>query len=198
MSLILTELLQNKRGSMGFNFVDLDNITRKYMLDELEADVNEGTVFISCWLREGMAAEYIGVLRRAITNFDESWFASEILQQNLLRESDNFEARNITIPINANTILAEEEFNKYYMRGVCLRAVKEGSNSVVVYRGQRVTIPSPESRQRVGQRLKAEILLDSLRTASDIYSALRVPRRPSPKLTVKLINGTNGLFPLFK
>ncbi len=188
MNLVLTDFLQYKRGYMGFNFVDLDNITRKYMLDELEVDIKNDAVFISCWLKEDSATKYIEILKSAITSYDESWLASEILKHNLLKESVDLNNKDITIPINANTILAEEEFNKYYMRGVCLRAVKDGTKSVIVYRGQRVTIPSPESQQKLGQELEAETLLDSLRNASDIYSALNVPRRPSPKLTVKLMN----------
>jgi hypothetical protein len=67
------------------------------------------------------------------------------------------------VPITAPETLAEGEFNRFYARGLCLRAMAQGIESLVVYRAKDVVNPRPESVALIGKSLPAKQLLDDLR-----------------------------------
>jgi len=69
------------------------------------------------------------------------------------------------VPLTAADALAEGEFNRFYMRGVCARAVAGGVQRVEVYEAQVRTeeIPLRESEAVIGRRPDAQGLLDDLR-----------------------------------
>ena len=66
---------------------------------------------------------------------------------------------------NAAEVLAETEFNRYYVRAVCRAAIdRDGEDvEVEVYRGKTVAVPRRQSEGAVGERLRAKDLLADLR-----------------------------------
>jgi hypothetical protein len=83
-------------------------------------------------------------------------------------------------------MLAEGEFNRYYCRGLCQRALEVGIEEVEVYRAKAVTTPRPESQRLIGRRLSARSLLNDLRTSQGVEPALGVPPGPNSGLSVRL------------
>ena len=65
---------------------------------------------------------------------------------------------------NAHEMLAEGEFNRFYIRALCARAIEDGLPGVTVYRAKAVENARSESQQKIGQRVPAEALLRDLRT----------------------------------
>jgi len=84
----------------------------------------------------------------------------------------------VRVPKNAPQTLAEGEFNRYYIRGLCARAIAEGIDEVVVYRGKAVKDPRTESQAKIGKRFNARVLLRDLRNSTGVEPAvLRVNHR---------------------
>jgi hypothetical protein len=81
-------------------------------------------------------------------------------------------------------MLAEGEFNRFYIRGVCLRAIEEGMYEVIVYRAKTVEHARAESEQKIGQRVAAEDVLRDLRAHPGVDTALGLPPGPNSGLSV--------------
>jgi hypothetical protein len=91
-----------------------------------------------------------------------------------------------TVPATAPETLAEGEFNRFYARGLCARALQDGITQVEVYRGKLVNQPRRGSQAMLGQRIDAESLLADLRSAQGVEPALGLPPGPNSGLTVRL------------
>ena len=89
------------------------------------------------------------------------------------------------VPKDANKTLAEGEFNRYYIRGVCKKAISEGLE-IEVYRAKQVEKPRPESQALIGKTLDPKTLLDDLRERIGVDTALGVPAGPNSGLSVRL------------
>ncbi len=60
------------------------------------------------------------------------------------------------MPGNAATLLAENEFNRYYIRAVCLVALKNKMSEVEVYRAKQTSSSRANSENKIGLRLPAK------------------------------------------
>jgi hypothetical protein len=84
-------------------------------------------------------------------------------------------------------MLAESEFNRYYIRALARRAIEEGIPELVIYRAKPARNPRPESEARVETTLPAEDLLADLRAhPGDESPTLGVPSGPNSGLSVRL------------
>jgi len=91
------------------------------------------------------------------------------------------------IPVTAPDTLAEGEFNRFYARGLCARAIDNGIKEVVVYRGKEVQQPRAESQAMIGKKIDATVLLEDLRNSPGVEPALGLPPGPNSGLTVHLL-----------
>jgi hypothetical protein len=176
---------------VALNYANLDEETRNLALAEMEADVRQGTFYHSPRLSQTGQQHYEGLLREALENHNDGWLASQLRQLGCLssHESRRTPRGGTTIakvPINAADMLAEGEFNRYYCRGLCQRALEVGIEEVEVYRAKAVTTPRPESQRLIGRRLSARSLLNDLRTSQGVEPALGVPPGPNSGLSVRL------------
>lgn len=87
---------------------------------------------------------------------------------------------------NAHEMLAEGEFNRFYIRAICLRAIEDGIPEVIVYRAKAVQNARSESARKIGQGHAAEELLRDLRTHQGVDTALGLPPGPNSGLSVHL------------
>lgn len=152
---------------MALRYGDLDNRTRAMMVQELELDVSQNDVYVSPRLNAAGRSQWVVLLRAAAESHDDGWLAEQLRGRNLLNEEE-LQARggkiySKKVPHNAPETLAEGEFNRLYIRGVCARAVAEGIATVVVYRGRPSANPRPESEAMIGAALSAAELLEDLR-----------------------------------
>lgn len=90
------------------------------------------------------------------------------------------------VPVNAPEVMSEGEFNRFYCRGLCQRAIKNGIKGLIVYRAKAVAQPRPESEAKIGMVIDPSVLLNDLRTATGLEPALGIPPGPGSGLCVRL------------
>lgn len=152
---------------MALSYRNLDPQTRQAMANELAADVDSNDVYLSPRLNSAGRSQWATLLAGAASQGDDAWLAEKLREGSLL-ESQETATRNgksyvKSVPANAADTLAEGEFNRLYIRGLCVRAIAAGVASVVVYRARESTNPRPESEDMIGQTLDPAALLQDLR-----------------------------------
>ena len=90
------------------------------------------------------------------------------------------------VPVNAAEVLAESEFNRYFVRGLCLRAMAEGIERLQVFRAKRVLNPRPESEQLIGLLIDPATTLVDVRSSIGFETALGIPPGPGSGITVRI------------
>jgi len=167
---------------------NLDPKTREFMKSELESDISGERVYISSRLTESGIQLWSNLLAEAMLLYDDAWLATQLQAKGCL---NGYEPNPRTggvkrVPYNASVTLAEGEFNRYYARGICLRAVSEGISEVEVYRGKEVSHPRIESEMKIGTLVSAIELLKDLRNSVGVETALGIPPGPNSGITVCL------------
>ena len=175
---------------MPLQYDSLDPTTRRYSLEELERDVGNGSLAVPERLRPGGLDDYVKLLRDALKYYDELWLEERVrgmLMDFERRRTPSGGETTARIPENAARLLAEGEFNRYYMRGVAARAAAEGGGEVEVYRARLSAEPRAESARLEGERLRASALLDELRAATSESRAEATLGKPGSGLSVRLV-----------
>src|ERR1700736_5858800 len=113
------------------NLVNLDQMTRRYMLQEVDVDVRVGRLYFSRRLTQNGQAEYEALLRDAIEQYDAHWLAAPLkaggrMDSPELSRSGGGAPIVKRTPFGDHETLAFGEFNRFYIRGLCARAVAEG------------------------------------------------------------------------
>ncbi len=180
---------------MGIFYAELNKEIRIHMLDEIQADVNANRLYISNRLNELGRRQWPELLRQAIENHNDDWLATQLRQRNYMADFEQKKKptggyTTSRIPITAANTLSEGEFNRFYIRGLCLSVIASGQNELEIYRGKPANNPRPESEQRIGTFLPAEKLLQDLRNSVGIDTALGLPPGPNSGLTVKRIQAS--------
>jgi hypothetical protein len=182
--LVLASRSRDRKGytTVALNLVDLDEITRGHMLAELE----QGTLYMGKDLSDEGEERYPGLLREAIESGDDSLLQERLSEAGVFNAMGLRQGKPVKVPSNAPQRLAEGEFNRFYLRGLCLRAMEEGFDSVIVYRARKSSSPRAESEALVGSSLNAEALLGDLRRNPGVDTALGLPPGPNSGLSARL------------
>lgn len=175
---------------MPLHYENLDPTTRRLAIAELDSDVANGTFHVSDRVRPTAGEEYRRLLREAIRYYDDLWLeerASDLLVDFEPRRTTSGAQTTAKVPEMASRMLAEGDFNRYYMRGVCLRAIEEQRQVVEVYRARLSLEPRRESSELEGHRLDAKEVLDYLRGVTGNESPAARLGRPNSGLSVRLV-----------
>jgi hypothetical protein len=172
-------------------FKNLDRRTRMLMLEELERDIKCNSLYFSVRLSESGLGEYPEILRKVITEGNPISFADELRRRQCLRTHERRQKRKggftmVKVPVSAADTLAEGEFNRFYIRAICRRAIKDSIGRIVVYRAKEVRNPRPESERLTGKSIDAHALLDDLRTNVGVDTALGLPAGPNSGLSAMI------------
>lgn len=172
------------------NLTNLDASTRKYMLDEIETDERAGRLYISSRLSNTGASDYPALLKVAATAADDNFLANELRAPGRLNPTEPRNTKNgvtwAKVPVTAPETMAEGEFNRFYARGLCRRAIDEGIPQVRVYRAKAVMNPRTESEALLGKMLGAQALLEDLRANVGTDTAFGLPPGPNSGLSICL------------
>jgi len=175
---------------MPLHYENLDPQTRRYALSELERDIENGSFHVSERLRPESAIEYRKLLHEAIRYYDDRWLEDRV--EDLVLETEPRRTRTgvetmVKVPSMAARMLAEGDFNRYYMRGLSLRAIDEQLGVVEVYRARLSLEARPESAELEGHRVAPEEVLAWLRgEQSEDENARRLGRHNSG-LSIRLV-----------
>ncbi|HXZ01619.1 MAG TPA: hypothetical protein VEI03_16610 [Stellaceae bacterium] len=176
---------------MALSLVNLDEATRRFMAQEISRDLYLGALYISPRLSVVGQRDWPELLQSAARHHDDVWLANHLSLGNRLNEREprrmlSGEMTTAKVPVTANETLAEGEFNRFYARGLCLRAIANGAARLEVYRAKAVAIPRTDSPAMIGAAINPRALLDDLRTHPGIDTALGLPPGPNSGLSVKL------------
>ena len=172
---------------MALNLLNLNDIIRKLMLHEVEYDAQRGNTFLTPRLNRTGQITYLAKLKHAIESQDAAWLAEQ-----LHGYFDSIEFRNSKkgtiasdVPNNANETIAESEFNRFYMRALCLFAVEKEIKHLIVCRAKHAGSTKPTARVKVGSSIAPQKLLNDLRDNVGRKTRLGLGE-PSSSLSVRL------------
>jgi DNA repair photolyase len=176
---------------MALYLENLDDRTRKLMLDEVDYDVARNQLHISPLLSGQGQRDYPNLLRDAIQSGDDQSLSQGLrAHRRIIRTQPRKKPQGGYIiagtPENAADVLAESEFNRYYIRALARRAIEDGVSELVVYRAKPVRSPRPGSEALVESTVKPQEILDDLRSHPGEFPAMGVPAGPNSGLSVRL------------
>jgi len=176
---------------MGLDYRNLDQRTRNLMLAEIERDIAENTLYLSDNLSPQGQTDYPDLIRAAARDGSDVTLGAAILGRlNSHEKPRRLKSGELSKPpvmrSNAHEMLAEGEFNRFYIRALCLRAIEDGIAEVIVYRAKAVQNARSESERKIGQGVPVEALLRDLRTHQGVDTALGLPPGPNSGLSVRL------------
>lgn len=165
---------------MGLNYLNLDAKTRGFMLQEIALDCTSKQLYISPRLNTVGQGNWEKLLKASAQSFNDDWLVAQLRAMTCFNSHENRIVRgvptNCKVPITAAETLSEGEFNRFYCRGLCARAISEGKKEVEVYRAKQVENPRPESQNMIGKKLDPAILLKDLRINIGLEPALGLPK----------------------
>jgi hypothetical protein len=176
---------------MPLSYLDLDARTREFMIEEIEFDVHNNTLYKSPRLTSNGERDWPDMLRDAAANGSDASLAEQIRRNGRLKDSEERAKPKggytiAKVPVTAPETLAEGEFNRFYIRALCRRAISEGIGQVTVYRAKEVERPRVDSAQKIGTIVDPNRLLQDLRAHTGVDTALGLPQGPNSGLSVRL------------
>lgn len=175
---------------MGLSYEDLDEETRRFMIEEIEMDVASDKIYRSSYLNQRAQGSWPDYLLDAARSGSDDSLALAIRRDRLLNStSTRFQKGKLVryqVPYNANEVLAESEFNRYFVRGLSRKAMAAGLPRLEVYRAKRVREPRPESQAKIGLLCEPEVLLIDVRASNGVETALGIPPGPGTGITVRI------------
>lgn len=174
---------------MKFDFKNLEEQTRKLMLDEVNRDMTNNQLYLSKRFNGTGEKMYPQLLTKAVTFGDEQSLASDLKANNSFKTHEERKTKTgvtqAKVPDTAHTTFAESEFNRFYIRALCLRAI-ETKQQLIIYRARQSDNPRPESELMIGSPVDPSKLLHDLRGSIGVDTALGLPPGPNSGLTVRI------------
>ncbi len=174
---------------MAFTFKNLTNETRRYMAEEVNYDLQKNILYISERLSTVGKSVYPALLLKSIESGTEATLAQSLLGKfnpTYLRTNSNGTFTSVKMPYNQNIMLAEGEFNRFYIRALCRIAISNGCK-LKIYRAKLSSSPRIESERKIGSFIDPEQLLWDLRNNVGTDTALGLPPGPNSGLSVELV-----------
>ncbi|HQS69556.1 MULTISPECIES: hypothetical protein [unclassified Novosphingobium] len=176
---------------MGLAYGVIPPEVRGFMLEEIDLDFANGSIYISNYLNERGSIAWPDLLREAATNGNDDSLATAIRQNGYLkshtqRRKPSGGFTTAAVPHTAHETMGEGEFNRYYTRGLCRFAIANGVSSLEVYRAKGVENPRPASQAKIGLLVDPSLILADLRVTQGVEPALGLPPGPNSGLTLRI------------
>jgi hypothetical protein len=176
---------------LALRHLDDDPRTRQYMGTEVDADIEAGTLYLGKYLSPSGRAAWPEALRQAVSSHDDDWLIANMASSAYWLEQHQQSKPSggstwARVPRTAPQMLGEGEYNRFYIRGVCLRAIADGIDHIQVVRVKHVGHPRPESEQLIGTLLDPAEVLADLRNNPGAPTFLGVPMGPNSGLGVEI------------
>lgn len=175
---------------MRWQFEALNASTRACMMSEYDKDVADGRVYYTDRLSAVGRGHYLRLLREAIERGSPDTFAAALDASNVFNETEERRTKSgpiiARVPRTASNTLADGEFNRYYIRAICIEAGRRGKQ-VEAYRARASENPRSESEAIIGRRFAPTKILDDLRSSIGVEAALGVPAGPNSGISVRLV-----------
>jgi len=158
-----------------YEFEELDNVTRKWMLEEFLNEEKSGAPYRSSRLSELGLKIFPKEMEKAIIEGNEESLEKALMNPDYWNPSESYKTKNrirsrIVNPISAAEFLARTEFTIWFTRGFARRLIEEGETLCKVVRIAPADEPRRECRSHE----------DKIYNVIDIYNGHRVRYWPFP------------------
>ncbi|MBI5680280.1 MAG: hypothetical protein HZC47_05255 [Methanobacterium sp.] len=175
---------------MSFNLENLDEEIRGLMLEELDLDMKNKRLYLSERLNNYGKSEYPEILKNGMLKGNCETLAAALILENYWNEkeprrSKKYGLKYVKVPKNAHETLAEGEFNRFYIRALCRKAIIN-KNEIEIYRAKQVRNPRKESQIIIGKSLDPKKLLEDLRVKIGVDTVLGMPPGPNSGLSIRI------------
>ena len=172
-----------------FQFNDLDPATRLAMTAAIKEAQSTGNIYDSARFNQAGRDQWLPLLLEAAESHDEHWLAFQLEARAMMKdfEGANTPSGGYTIkhvPHTASETMAEGQFNRFYILGLCRKARAAGNTQLVVYRAKAVPDPRPESQALVGTTMSIDEIEAQLKDTKLSFKSPLV--KPNSGLSVKL------------
>lgn len=144
-----------------FNFIDLDETTRKYMLEAIEEAEQNNNIYFSPRFNDAGRQQWLSLLKEAAADYNEHWLAYQLDENEMMsgievakKPTGGYSIKHV--PSTAAQTQAEGQFNRFYMLGLAKRARAEGIPYLLIYRARESMEPRPESEEVIGRRVPVD------------------------------------------
>ncbi len=168
----------------NFNFENLTTSIREKMTSEINSDIQNKKLYISNRLNEAGKLKYPELLKKSALKNTEKELAESL--KNFFNIQEVIKGKIKKIPSNASTLLSQSEFNRFYIRAVCLEAIENRDGKVEIYRARESSWSRSESEELIGILVNANELLTDLR--ENIGKTPKLLPVINSGLSVKLLN----------
>lgn len=158
---------------MSYNFKNLNDAVRRHMLDEIKQDIGYNHVNTD-GLSDDAKLRYPEFLIAAVGSGD----ANSLIKS---MKDAGFKLSG------AAKEMIESEFNRYYMRGICLKAIEE-RKKVSVYQAKMVLMQRADAKSKIGRLHDPNGLLPKLRMKTNTDEALGVSNGKPSGLSIELLD----------
>lgn len=165
------------------NYEELDDVTRKWMLEEFNNEQSQKEHFQSKSLNQTGLSTFPDIMRKAIQTGNIESLAKDLSDPSFWNTSKPRRTKNGTtlIPINPQTeskMLAHSEFNTMYTRGFARRLKEEGEENCEIYRADKAVQPKCECTKLEGTIQPVQKIYDGHRAKyfpKDNFGAFSIP-----------------------
>jgi hypothetical protein len=172
-----------------FKFENLDEATRSSMLEAIEEGESTGNIYYSKRFNQDGESQWLTLLKQAAQQFNEHWLAYQLEFNRLMKDfetavrpSGGYTVKHV--PHTAAETMAEGQFNRFYILGLCKRARAEGITHLEIYRAKEPSKPRPESQALIGRRLSINEIESQLKVKDASFESAFV--KPNSGLCMKL------------
>jgi hypothetical protein len=176
---------------VGLAYANLIPPVRVFMLEEINMAVADGTIYLSPWLSPQGLSDWIALLLDSARSGTDDALAAQLRQNGRInktaqRRKPKGGFTTYSVPYTASETMAEGEFNRFYVRGLCRHALANGIAKLQVYRAKQVAEPRPGSEEKIGSLVDPQAILDDLRKSAGVEPTLGMPPGPNSGLTLKI------------
>ncbi|WP_292052567.1 MULTISPECIES: hypothetical protein [unclassified Brevundimonas] len=175
---------------MGLDYYDLTEDVRRYMVEEIEHDIKNGSLYFSNYLNEtGFSSWPDYLIESAKAGSDDSLARmisiNGCFKETVPRKKPSGGYSQVQVPYTAHETLSESQFNQYYMRALSRLALDNDIDQLEIYRAKQTGVPRPQSEALIGTYLHPQVVLDELRRTVGVEPDLGLPL-PNSGLSLKL------------
>ncbi len=187
---------------MPMVFEELDDITRRYMLEEFEVEQASGNPYVPKILSPAGVAAFPNFMRAAIKTGNEQTLIASLAQARYWNATEAYVRNGVVRQREINVNQAAErlgltEFNTWYVRGLAKRMIDDGMKDCEVYRAAQPKWEPAECSEHEGR----------IYPVADIYeghrrrywpepgnpSALSIPAGPSCHHAIRRVRAGSGI-----
>ncbi len=161
-----------------FNFENLNDETREHIVEALREAETSGNLYYGPHLKESARERFAALLKEAAEGHDGHWLGEQLNRQELMNKTEKHRTKAgkeviQKMPAEAAENLAEGQFNRFYMLGLCEWAEFNGVTHLQVYRAKKLESPRPEAEYMVGKLIPVDDIESQLKERDQsLYSML--------------------------